>query len=124
MERVDLTGRIAHDLDLDVPRPLQVALQQDGVTTECRKRLPTRVPEKILKVLKAGYDAHSAPSPARRRLDDHWRAQQTGLRGQALDRLVAAIVAWNDRDAGAPRQGLRRRLVSQRADHLRGRTDE
>src|SRR5215831_13081732 len=46
-ERDDVAVRVGEDLDLDVARPLEIALAEDLVVAERRARLPARRVERI-----------------------------------------------------------------------------
>ena len=62
--------RVGEELDLDVPRPLDVALAEDAVVAEGRLRLAPRGRERVLELGRLADDAHPAPAAAGRRLDE------------------------------------------------------
>src|SRR2546422_1455981 len=119
-----VTVDVAHDLNLDVPRPRQVLLEVDLVRPERRQRLLPREAERLAERLLVERDAHALPAPARRRLDDHREADLLGdlesrvrvfdRPGRARDRRHLQLLS----------QLARRRLVPHLADLVAGRADE
>src|SRR5205085_10590740 len=70
---------VAEELDLHVPRPLDVALAEDAVVAECRSGLTARGLERILESGRLAHDAHPSPAAARRRLHDEREADLVRL---------------------------------------------
>ena len=110
-ERDDVAVRIREQLDLDVTRPLDVALGEDRAVPERRLGLAARRRPGLLELGGTPDDAHPAAAAARRRLDDDREAELLGLAG--LD----------DRHAGLTRDLLRAELVARGLERLRRRPD-
>src|SRR5205085_7385790 len=68
-QRHDVAVRVREDLDLDVPRRLDVTLEEDRRVPERARRLPARAFDRVGEVGFAAYDAHPATAAAGRRLD-------------------------------------------------------
>src|SRR2546425_316766 len=105
----DIPVRVRKQLDLDVTRPLDVALAEDAVVPERSPRLAPRGLERFVQLDRFPYDTHPAPAATRSRLDDEREADLPGLAGRdhrharlAGDPLCFQLVA-----AGA--QGVGRR---------------
>ena len=77
-ERDDRALRVAEQLDLDVPRPLDVALAEDPLVAEGRLRLAPRGGERLVQLGRLAHDAHPAAAAARSRLDDEREADLVG----------------------------------------------
>ena len=104
-ERQHRAVGVGEQLNLDVPGPLEVALEVDAVVAEGRLRLALRRRDRLGELARRAHDAHPAPAAARRGLDDQRRLARLRDRGHAgvrRDLLRGELVA-----AGA--QGLRRR---------------
>ena len=91
---------VAEQLDLDVARPLDVALDEDGAVAERGLGLAARRGARVVELVGAADDAHAAPAAARRRLHEQRKAELVRLAG--LD----------DGDAGLARDLLRAELVA------------
>ena len=111
-ERQDVAVGVADDLDLDVPRAREVALEEHPVVAEARGGLAARGGHRRFEVLRALDHAHPAPAAARRRLDQH------GVFGR-LRR-----VRGDDGHARRLRRRLRAHLVAHQLDRVRRRPDE
>ena len=66
--------RVGEELDLDVPRPLDVALEEDRVVAEAGLRLALRRLERLVQLGRVPDDAHAAAAAARRGLDEEREA--------------------------------------------------
>jgi len=87
--------RVPEQLDLDVARPLDVALAEDRVVAEGGLRLAPGRFERLVERLWVTDNAHPAPAPACRGLHDERIAD------------FPRIALRDDRDAGLPRDPLR-----------------
>jgi hypothetical protein len=92
--------RIREDLDLDVPGPHDVALDED-----------VAVPERLLRLAPGGREAlgelggrvhrtHALPAAAVDGLDEDGVADAGGLLGEEIRVLIGAVVARDARDTG------------------------
>ena len=72
---------IGEELDLDVSRPFEEALEEDGVVAERGCRLAPRRSLRLGELFRRTHDAHPAPAAAGGRLDDKREADL--LRGPA-----------------------------------------
>ena len=111
-ERDRAAPAVAEQLDLDVPRPLEVALAEDGVVAERGLRLAPGGLERLVELGRRADDAHPAPAAARRRLHEQREAELV---------RVALVEHRHARLAGGP---LRGELVAAGAQRLRRRADE
>ena len=68
---------VGEELDLDVPRPLDVALAEDGVVAE--GGLSLRRVERLLELVSLADDAHPSAAAARGGLDDEREADLVRL---------------------------------------------
>src|SRR5207249_2965516 len=112
----DAALRVAKDLNLDVARMLEVLLDVHIGRAKGALRLASSRIERPFHVGFAGADAHAAPSPTRRCLENHRIADR--LRN--LDSLFVGphrtIASGQDGNADALRRLARFRLVAHRAD--------
>ena len=92
--------RVGEELDLDVARPLDVALEEHRVVAEPCQRLALRGLDRVVELLGRADDAHPAPAAAGRGLDD--QREPDLLRRAGLDHG----------DAGLGRDPLRLELVA------------
>ena len=99
-ERDERPLPVRQHLDLDVPRPLDVAFEEDAVVAERRLRLPPGRLERILELGRLPDDAHPATAAARGCLDH-----------QGIPDLVR-LAGGDDRDSGLFRDSLRLELVA------------
>src|SRR5205085_4158701 len=110
-ERDDLAGRVAEELDLDVARPLDVALVEDAVVAERGRRLALRRRERLVELGRLADDPHPATAAARGRLDDEREAD------------LLRLALRHDGNSGLAGDPLRRQLVAAGPQRLRGRPD-
>ena len=101
--------RVGEHLDLDVPRPLEVALEEHGVVAERRRGLALRRVDRIVELRRRAHDPHAAAAASRGRLHEEREADLVRLAGRqhrhagARARLLRGeLVA-----AGAQRRGRR-----------------
>ncbi len=73
-EREDGPVPVGEELDLDVARPLEVALEEHRVVAEGRLRLALRRLDRVVQLRRAAHDAHAAAAAARSRFYDQWEA--------------------------------------------------
>src|SRR4051794_22110094 len=92
-------ARVAEQLSLDVARPLQIPLAEDGAVAERCLRLPLRRGERFVELGRGAHDAHAAAAATGGSLDEERIAD---LVGRALR---------HGRDACLLRDPLRRKLV-------------
>ena len=115
---------VGEDLDFDVPRALQIALQQHAVVAEGRGGLAFRAFQGGGEIGRGGDDAHALAAAAGARLDEHGKADARGLRGEKIRVLIGAVIAGHGGHAGAVHQRLGLALAAHRADGLGRRADE
>ena len=77
----DAAVPVGQNLDLDVPRPVDVLLGEDAAVAESRLRLACRRLESRLQLLGRTDDPHSPPAAPRRGLDHERVAELLGLPG-------------------------------------------
>ena len=111
-EGYDLAGRRAEELNLDVPRPLDVALAEDAVVAERSGCLAAGRRERVLELAGRADDAHAAAAAARGRLDDEREPD------------LVRIALRDDRNGGAAGDLLRAELVAAAAKRVGRRSDE
>ena len=115
---------VGEDLDLDMARPLQIALDQHAVVAERGCGLLPGGPKCGGEIAGGGHDPHAAPAAAGNRLDDDREADAGGLVGKEVGLLTLAVVTRQQRHGGFFHQRLGRGFRSHGA-HRRGRrTDE
>ena len=110
----DVAVRVAEDLDLDVTRPLDVALEQDRVVAERALRLALRTLDRLGQLARAANEPHTLAAAAGARLDQH----------RVLDVGGARLVPRHDRHARLLREDLGGTLAAELADHVARRPDE
>ena len=103
--------RVAEQLDLDVPRPLDVALREHAVVAERRLRLAARGLERVRQLFARPHDAHAAPAAAGRRLEEQREPE------------LLRLARLDDRHARLGGDPLRLELVAAGAQRVRGRAD-
>ncbi len=108
----DRTLAVGEQLDLDMARPLDVALEEDAVVAERRLRLAACGRQRVVQLCRLPHHPHPAATAASGRLGDHRVADLLGIAGR------------DDGDAGSLRDPLRLELVSAQAKSLGGRPDE
>ena len=115
---------IAENLELDVPRRLDVLLDVDVGDAERRLRLALRGLHRVRQLRRRPHDAHAAAAAAGRRLHDHRIADLL----RELERLLLvvdrAVAARENRHAGLLHHAARARFVAHQADRLRIGPDE
>ena len=88
----DVAVLVADDLDLDVARPGEVALDVDLVAAEERLRLALRGVHRLLHLVGAAHDLHAAAAAAERGLDRErpadWPRRSRGSRRRAVTNSV------------------------------------
>ena len=125
LEQVDAVAlRVGEDLDLDVPRPRHVALDQHMVVAEAGLGLALARRQRGGEVVGLVDPPHALAAAAGAGLDQHRVADARGLPGQQRRVVVAAVVAGHQRHAGLFHQCLRGRLAAHRADRAGRRADE
>src|SRR4051794_12754859 len=99
------------NLCLDVARPLEVALAEDGAVAERSLRLASRRSEGLVQVFCRANDPHPPAAAARGGLDEQWKAD---LLGGSL---------WQGRDPRLEGDALCGELVATEPKRLRRRPD-
>ncbi len=115
---------IAEDLDLDVARPIDVALEDQRVVAERAGGLALRAVEGGVDLVGRAHDAHALAAAAGRRLDQQREADRQGLGAQRRPRLIVAVVAGHHRHAGGDGALLGGLFRAEQRDHHRRRADE
>src|SRR5262245_60176699 len=110
-ERDHVPLRVAEELDLDVARPLDVALCENPVVAEGRARLAARRVERVGQLLARPHNAHAAAAAAGRRLQEQRKAE------------LARLARRDDRDIGLRGDPFRLELVAAAAKRLRAGAD-
>ena len=105
-ERDERAGGVGEELDLDVARPLDVALAEHAIVPEGGRRLPLSGCERLFELLGSADDSHSATPAARGGLDDQRVADLLGLS------------VWHDGHAGLSGDLLCGELVAAAAQRL------
>src|SRR3954469_25323971 len=100
---------MAEYLRLDVARPLEVALAEDGAVAERSLRLASSRSEGVVQVFCGANDPHPPAAAPRGRLDEQRKAD---LLGRSL---------WQRRDTGLEGDALRGELVATEPKRLRRR---
>jgi hypothetical protein len=125
LEQVEaLAMAVAEYLDLDVPRPRDVAFDQHRVVAEAVARLALAGGERGLELLGLVDDAHALAAAAGAGLDQHRVADAVGLSLQQRRVLVGTVVAGHQRHAGFLHQLLGLGLQAHRLDCRGRRADE
>src|SRR4029077_303892 len=98
LEKMDRAAvAVSENLDFDMPRPLEIFLDQHAAVAESSLRLAPRPAERRGKLCGAVDDPHAAAAAAGRRLDQDRKADPLGLRAQAGRTLILAVVAGDER---------------------------
>src|SRR2546427_7652733 len=120
----DRAVMIPEDLELDMPRRLDVLFEVELSHTERRFRLALRGFNRMRQLARSADDAHAAAAAAGRGLDDH----RVPDFFREFERLVLgvdrAVAARQNRDARLLHHAARARLVAHQADYLRVGPDE
>jgi len=114
---------ITQQLDLDVPRMIQIALKNQTLVAECAGRLAPRSGDRLGQLTLVSDEMHALAAPARAWLDQHRIADAFCLAGESRVGLVVAVVPGQHGHAQAGCQLTRRGLVAQRAHCGRRRPD-
>ena len=114
---------IEQDLDLDVPRPLDEALEDEPVVAECGRRFAPGSRQLGRQPVEGADGAHALPAATGRRLDQ--KRNPDPLRGgdQGVVGLVGVVVASGCRDPEVSGDPTRGGLVAHGADGRRRGTD-
>ena len=115
---------VGKDLNLDVARLREVALQEQLVIAEGGAREPLRRTDCRRDFARRVHHLHSLSTAPRARLDDERKAHSRGLRLQPLERLIVAVVTRGHRHSDGRHGGFRGALRAHRADRRRRRSDE
>ena len=115
---------VGEDLDLDVARVLEVALDVDAVVGEELLAFAGRAFEGLLQVVRGHRDAKALAAAAARRLAGDRVAGFLGLLAGRLDVGRGLGGAGHDRHAGLGHDLARAGLRAHRVDRLRRRADE
>src|SRR3989454_962389 len=115
---------VAEHLHLDVPRPLDELLAVNLLGAERRPRLRLAGVEGLGSVLAPPHDAHAAPAPAGRGLEDDRVADPVCDVDRLRRILQRQLAAGHHGDAGLIRQLARLRLVAHEPDRLGRGPDE
>jgi hypothetical protein len=108
--------RVAEHLDLHMPGPGDVPLDQHRVVAEGRGGLALARPEHRVELARAAHDAHALAAAARARLDQHRVSDAIGFGREQPGVLVGAVIAGNQRHAGLSHQALGLGLQAHRPD--------
>src|SRR5919201_1439827 len=123
-EDIYVARGVDDELHLDVPRPLDLTLQDEAVVAECRSRDATRRRERV-RELRLGADGdHAITAATGRRLHQDREPDSSRRRPDRRVTLVRVVVAVEDWDLRATRAPLRLRLRAEEAQHRRRWTDE
>ena len=106
---------VAEDLDLDVARPGDVALEEHPVVAEAARRFAAGGGDRLGQVARRLDDAHPLAAAAGGRLDEQ-RVADLAVAGRVVGRAQGG-------DAGLDRRPLGRQLVAHRLDHVGRRSD-
>ena len=91
---------VGEDLNLDVPRSLDVPLQEHASVAERRERLGRRARERILELTHGPHDPHAAAAPAHCRLEHDRHAKLLRKRLRRLD-VVRRLLRAGDQGQAA-----------------------
>jgi hypothetical protein len=123
-EMHDRPVAVGQHLHLDVPRPLQVALEKHAVVGEVRLALPPRGLVSAPQELRIGSDLDALTAAAGRRLDRHRIADPLRDLERLLDSVHRGVGAGDDGHAGPLHQLTRAGLRSHRLDRIGRRPHE
>ena len=125
LEQVHVVAlRVAEHLDFDVPRPLDIFLDQHGIVAETTGGLALARSQRRGKVVGLVHRAHALAAPARAGFDQHRVTDAIGFLFQQRRVLVAAVIARHQRHAGPLHQLLGFGLQPHRLDRRGRRSDE
>src|SRR2546430_16021099 len=100
---------IRHDLDLDMPRPLDESLEEQALVAERARREPTRARERLAQPALAANPLHPDPTAAGDGLDHHRKAARARRGAERLLALALTPVAAQHRYPRALRARPRHR---------------
>ncbi len=120
----DVAVAVGQDLDLDVPGPVDPALDEQGVVAEGGAGLAAGGGDLVGQQRLVADQPHTLAAAARGRLEQHRHADLPGRGGQLAVVQPAARGAGDDRDAGLAHRLLGPDLVAHQLDGLGGRADE
>src|SRR6266403_2825676 len=123
-EMDDVAADIAEDLDLDVPRLLDVFLDKDPVVSKARLGLTRGRAEAVASLVIVRGDPHSLAAATGGRFDHHRIADVAGNRDGSLWVRDDVEVTGDARHPRGVRQLLRGNLVAHRRNRLGPRPDE
>src|SRR3954451_9857707 len=95
----DVAVLIAEQLDLDVARPRQIALENKPVIAKSSSRLASSTSHRLVEILRALEDVHALAATAGAGLDEHRKPDPARLAQQLRVRLVRAVVSRQCRNA-------------------------
>ncbi len=125
LEEMDaIAMRVGKDLQLDMPGPRQILLDQHHIVAERCFRLALGRGERGGEITRALDDAHTLAAAPGGRLDEDGITDAVRLCLQKLLALFRPVIAWDKRHPGFRHQGLRRRFRSHGADRRCRRADE
>jgi hypothetical protein len=114
---------VEQDLDLDVARPLEVALEDQPIVAEGGQGLPPGPGERVAQAVGFADHAHALSTTTGRRLDKQGNADTSRRGDEGLVRLVHLVVPGQHRYAELDRESPGRRLVAHRPDRVGRRPD-
>ncbi len=117
---------VAEDLNLDVPRRADEALEEHGAVAERRARLRGCASSKLRDEVGARFDdAHAAAAAAERRLDDQREADRVGaLRRRRPPPSASSSVPGTTGTPARSRKAPGGGLVAEELEQLRARSDK
>ena len=124
VEMDHIAETVAEDLDLDVPRLLDVAFQQHAIAAEGVARLALAAFQIRQELVGVAHDAHALAAAAVRGLDHQRITDGVGFAMQQRRRLILAGVARHHRHARGLHQFLGAGLAAHLAHRRRFRADE
>ena len=114
---------VGHDLHLDVPGPLDVALEEHRPVAERRGGLPVGTLDGLREIGCGSDDPHPAPAATRAGLDQDRVADALARSGQVGRGQPGRVDAGQAGHPGADHQRLRRQLVAHGRDGAHRRAD-
>src|SRR5262245_20211425 len=103
---------IADDLELDVPRALEVLLDVDVAVAEGGFGFALGCPQRMWQLARRADDAHATPSAARHGLHDHREPDVLDNFERVFLVSHGSVAAWQHRYAGLPHRLLGACLVA------------
>ena len=120
-----LAVRIPENLELDVARARDEALEIHRVVAKCGQRLAPRGVQQRLEIAVALGHPHALSAPAGRRLDQHGIAKRLGRRSEfGVGRAGRGLIPGHHRHARGPHEIPGGGLAAHGADRVRARADE